>query len=537
MKRRKFFLAAGLTTLASLSDFPLTRIKKAESKPSSTNESAKKKRMLFFDLWKLDYWDNCLLKQGTPEYISEATYEDNAIKGKGAGKPNVFFDNHDKVWRMLYNIGWSPVRLMAAISTDGINWHPDPHPEIDIPVESGKRIADHQVFQLKNTAAGGLYQDPVAKDGFPFKMYVQVNGEEVYKRALKNTRHPLNAQAKLGYNSRTFHEGRVLVSQDGLGWELHPDYIWSRSDWHPEPPYFGFYNNEQKKHTIVVRPGWGDRRVGVQTTEDFYNWSEPELLLQMDSMDKSPIGFYAMPVVPYGHMYIGLVWIFHNSSSQPVDSFNQFFGTMDTQFAYSYDGIRFFRGFREPILPLNSYPQAGCTQLRPYSIIDLDQEIRIYSGASQAPHGLERAMQPSGKSTNAIVMHRLRRDGWMYLESRGHWARIQTKPLGIWSHEILLNASAPFGMVRYQITDERSQPIENFKFEDCLPFKENDAHNWSMQWKHGKISDLIGKVIRIEIEFYNANIYSLTTNYHFLDAQDQWLMKDGQQIDPSRFDY
>lgn len=134
-------------------------------------------------------------------------------------------------------------------------------------------------------------------------------------------------------------------------------------------------------------------------------------------------------------------------------------------------------------------------------------------------------------------MHRLRKDGWTYLSSQGHWARLQTKPLGIWSSDILLNASALFGMVRYQVTDEKSQPIEGFTFEDCLPLQDKDSLNYRMQWKNGKISDLYGKVIRLEIEFYNAGIYSITANYHVLDAQDKWLMDEGKEIDPSRFDY
>ena len=53
--------------------------------------------------------------------------------------------------------------------------------------------------------------------------------------------------------------------------------------------------------------------------------------------------FYTMPVFAYGTAYIGLLWLFHNSSSRPVGSFNQFFGTMDAQLAYSYDAVRFVR--------------------------------------------------------------------------------------------------------------------------------------------------------------------------------------------------
>jgi hypothetical protein len=109
--------------------------------------------------------------------------------------------------------------------------------------------------------------------------------------------------------------------------------------------------------------------------------------------------------------------------------------------------------------------------------------------------------------------------------------------LGIWSPEIRMNAAAPFGVVRYQVTDERSQPVEGYTFDDCVPLEADDRFDWPLQWKQALTSELIGKVVRIELEFQNANIYSLIAAYHLLDAQDQWLMKEDKPIDPSRFDY
>ena len=546
IRRRDFCSTLGLATVASLANAAKPGTVGAESatvaSPPPTSRQfgtiPPTKKMLFFDLWKLDYWDNVELVQGTPEFVPEATYVDNTMPEKGAGKPSVFFDRDAGVWRMLYNIAWSPIRLMTAVSDDGIHWEPDPHAEIEIASETpGGKIADHHIFTLPDAAAGGLYVDPVAKDGFPFKMYAQQGGKSVYQRALADNGHPWHKIATEEGVKRYFHDELILVSHDGLNWETKHDYGWSRSDWHPEPPYFGFYNERLKRHCMIVRPGWGDRRVCMQTTSDFHEWSEPELLFQMDPLDTAPVGFYTMPVIPYGHLFVGLLWVFHNASSRPVNSFNQFFGPMDAELTYSYDGVRFTRGKREPFLPLNPYPEHGCTQLRPYSMIEHGHEIRTYSGASRASHGRERALNRQGHAAQAITMHRLREDGFMYLRPRGDWARVQTKPLAVWSPEITLNASAPFGEVRYQITDEQSQPVEGFTFEDCVPFQGEDQFDWELRWKAADSSDLIGKVIRLELEFQTANIYSLTAAYHFLDAQDQWMLKEGKQIDTSRFDY
>ncbi len=534
MNRRFFLQKTGIATVASL--LPYSSKANHHTSSVSRNNSGIKP-FLFFDLWKLDYWDNISLKQAEPELIEESIYEDNTIDRKGPGKPCVFYDSNTKVWRMIYNIGWSPVGLMSAISEDGIHWQQDPHPEIKFHPIWGKRIADHHIFNLDDAAAGGMYIDPLAKDGFPYKIYIQRKGQPVFQKALQDKRHHLHKLAKYGVSERVFHEGRTIVSEDGLNWHLHPDYNWSRPGFQPEPPYFGFYNSNTGKHHMTLRPGWGDRRVAMQTTEDFEQWSEPSLLLQMDPLDTAATGFYAMPVISVGHMYVGLMWTFHNSSSRLVDSFNLYYGKMDNQLTYSYDGIHFVRGLRKSFLELNPFPMHGSTQLRTYSIIEYEDKVRMYSGAVRAPHGLERTVQVEGLAPKAIVMHQIRKDSWMYLQSKGHWAKILTKPMAIFSDEIYLNAQAPFGEVRFQLTDEKSTPIEGFTYENCIPLKMDDQMRYQLRWDGNGLAQIKGKIVRLEMEFNNANIFAIYMDYHMLDAEDMWLLKEGQSIERRWFDY
>ena len=233
---------------------------------------------------------------------------------------------------------------------------------------------------------------------------------------------------------------------------------------------------------MMLRPGWGDRRVAMQTTQNFSEWSDPELLLQMDPMDQSATGFYAMPVVPVGKMYVGLLWNFNNASSRLLDSFNLFYGNMNNQLCYSLDGVRFNRGLRQPFIDLNPYPDHGCTQIRTYSIINQEDQVLFYSGASRAPHGLDKPMTRKDMQTKALIMHRMRKDGWMYLQSKGHWAKILTKPFALFSDSIQMNAQAPYGEVRYQVTDERSRPIEGFTYDNCRPLKAANQLKYMLSW-------------------------------------------------------
>jgi hypothetical protein len=545
MDRRQFCSTLGLATVASLRAAAAPPAPDARQAVTSTGGDGTtrplhppRKKFLFFDLWKLDYLDNAQLVQGQPEYVAEATYTDDCIAGKGAGKPSVFFDRTAGVWRMIYNIGWSPIRLMSAISDDGLVWRADPHPEIEVPQDAaGGKQAPHHVFTMPEAAAGGIYVDPLAEDGFPYKLFAQQSGQAAYQRALADPGDRWHEIAQAEGAKRYLHQELMLVSRDALHWQPRWDYHWSRADWHPEPPYFAFFNAHRGQHGMIVRPGWGDRRICLQYTRDFRMWTEPELLLQMDPLDSAPVGFYTMPVFAYDSMYVGLLWLFHNSSSQLVGSFNQFFGTMDAQLTYSYDGIHFVRGLRQPLLERNPFPEHGCTQLRPYSLVEADHEIRIYSGASRASHGRETSLQKTGVCAQAITLHRLRQDGLMYLCSQGDWARFQTKPLALWSPDITLNAAAPFGEVRYQVTDERSQAVAGFTFDDCVPLRGDDRLDWKLHWKDATPSDLLGKVLRLEFQFENARIYSLAADYHMLDALDHWLLQEGKQIDPHRFDY
>lgn len=100
-----------------------------------------------------------------------------------------------------------------------------------------------------------------------------------------------------------------------------------------------------------------------------------------------------------------------------------------------------------------------------------------------------------------------------------------------------MNAEGKYGEVRFQITDEKSQPVDGFTFDECAPLRDEDSLSWELKWKEARLEDVVGKVIRLEVTFRNARIYSLTAACHFLDAQDMWMLYDGKKIDSSMFDF
>lgn len=516
------FLIAGSLTVASAND----------REPRS---------ILFFDLWKLDSWNNIELRQGEPEWIEACDYIDPSAPDGQVLFPSVWIDEVSGKWRMVYTLEWSPFTLMAAESEDGVDWSPLPVPDAE--VGHGEKIAPNHLLTVPSGSGSGVYRDPKATDGYCFRIFGRQSGDPVVERALADPGHRWHEAAKEDRKKRYIDAGVTMVSKDGFHWELKTGghWNWYEDDWFPEPPVFAFWNEHSGRHVMTVRPGWGDRRQCLRTTTNFREWGDPELQFQPDPLDtEAPIGMYGLPVHPVGNGagYVGLLWMFQNASSETVRSFNQFLGTMDAQLVYSYDGVRFFRGPREAFLPRNPIPEPGCTQVRPSAIVETDEKIHIYSEGHRGAHGRESSEQSrTDEPLGSLLLHTLRKDGWMYLASRGDWARFQTKPFTLFGGEILLNAAADYGEVRFQLTDEKSRPIEGFSFDDCIPLRGGNSIAHELEWKGVEPSTLADRPLRLEVEFRQARIYSLTMRHHFLDAHDLWLLKDGKEIEANRFDY
>jgi hypothetical protein len=535
MKRRTFLQSLGLAgaTLAGSGGRALSDSGDAAEVGTGALKATGPKTWLFWDLWHLDRMQNVELCQGEPTWRPEATYTDH-VDGL-ASWPTVYRDEASGRWRMLYTARWKPYSLMVAESDDGVRFKPlacdDVQPE-------GKKLAPHHIFTLPHGSCGGVYLDPLAADGYRFKVFGHQQRDPVFERAKVDPQHRWHEIARREGVKPYLAEEMTLVSRDGLHWELRLDMNWGLPDWHPEPPIFGFYNRHLGRHMMTVRPGWGDRRVCLQSTTDFRAWSGPELLLQPDTIDPGLIELYAMPVFPYAGQYVGLVWIFHCETSEPTRGFNRFVGPLDCQLAYSYDGVRFFRGLRQPFIPVNAPGEHGSGGIEPSCLVEAEDEIRIYSCGSKEQHGKGYLARRAGmEDFEAILLHTLRTDGFMYLASGGSWASLITKPLVLFDGRLTMNAQAPHGEVLYQLTNLASEPIEGFTFDDCQALVAGDSLRSPLTWQGKPADELVGKVVRLQIKLRDARLYALRGEFHFLDAQDRAMLDDGKPIDPSMFDF
>lgn len=445
--------------------------------------------LLFFDDWHLDRRDHVERRVGRPEWNPEATFVDPRLNVTW-GYPSIFRDSDTGQWRCLYQ-GWDPSRkrLYPAVaeSKDGITWTvPDLSGNIYLP----DRAHPNQVLPVTEfTEWNPCYYDERANPSERLKGLV------------------------FSYPHNDYPRSFLWASPDGLRWRRIEGAHWQRDT--PDPATCVFWNAPRSRYVLTTRPSLNDRRIAVAETADWRTFSEPELALEADALDTPLAQLYGMPVFPYEGLFIGLLWVFHPSPEVKGESPLKYRGgKVDCQLAYSRDGWHFQRGLREAFMPNTDpgHPGAGC--LQPTCMIFDEEVIRIYASSARHEHGI---MLPGD---GAILLYTLRRDGFVYLEDTGGSGVIGTRPL-LWEGGTLtLNALAPDGEVRVQVTDSRGVVLPGYSFAEAVPFT-GDNQRWEPHWKEGRsLRSVSERTLRLEVRLSNARLYAIRGNMRMLSAPE-----------------
>ena len=465
--------------------------------------------ILFFDDQRLSLWDNVTRKIGRPNLIRESVYQDPNANAAW-GYPAVFHDQESGKWRMIYEgylpmpgqIGTLdyPVALLAE-SDDGLRWEPrDTTSELDLP----ERLVPNQLLPVKQF------------DAWP-ACYVDVRAEPAKR-----------IKGLVGVIDRSQHRisTSLWTSPDGLHWHQEGGVQWQKRG--PDPGIGVFWNDVRQSYVLTTRADWTDRRIAVCETRDWQHFTEPELALQADALDAPLTEPYAMPVFPYEGHYVGLLWLYHpvsyivtysphtswdgagtRAGQPPPHSPNKFYdGPVDCQLTYSLNGWHFQRTLREAFIPTGEpgEPDAGCVYPS-YVIQQEDGSLLIYASACTHEHGYI----PPG--SGSLLAYRLRRDGFVYLESVSGIGTVGTRNLYWRGGELELNVQGPSGEVRAQVTDARGAPLEGYAFSECVPFS-GDSTSWQPRWQGGKsLAALSEKIVRVEVALRHSRIYAIRGDF------------------------
>jgi len=440
--------------------------------------------LLFFDDWYLHRRDNLARHVAQPKLVPEGTLEDPHLD-PAWGYPTVFRVPETGRWRCLYQGQLSTGRCapVVAESDDGVRWTiPDLTEQVPLP----DRVCPHQVLGLEQfTEWSGPYVDP------------QATGTDRWLKGLVVRR----ARGGFGLDSL------LIESPNGLHWRYVAEA--DTAPWHPtgaDPIAAAFWNPYRDSHVLTFRPALNDRRIALCETRDWRSFSAPELALQADALDTPCAEIYGMPVIPYEHLFVGLLWVYH---TDPVVAANNKYllGKIDCQLAYSYNGWHFQRTLRTPFLPNGAPGEHGSGCVYPYSLVPDGDALRIYSSASKGEHGQMR-MNPASRQ-GAILLHTLRRDGFVYLEPPGGTGELVTRLL-LWDEgEPELNVSVPHGEARVQVLDAKGVPLEGYTYEDCIPFR-GDSTRWVPEWRDGRLlAALHDRIVRLGVRLTNGRLYAI----------------------------
>ncbi len=451
--------------------------------------------IFFFDDWRLNNRDNMVRRLGKPKWMPEATLEDDLTEGTW-NFPTVWYDEEADHWCAIY-AGAAPhsrlpdgilmrtAVLLYAQSSDGIHWE---RPDLTKETKALGRLRPNQVFWAD------IPLDPKGKGG------PKIDGGPVYydEREADPNRRLKFLHSYVHEDGRS--EQRVATSPDGIHWKAR-DIVWGKRR-ELDAPQALFYNKHRDSYVITNRPNPADRRVMLLETKDFQTFSRRELVMYPDSEDPPMVQFYGMPVFPYEDIYIGLLWRLHTNPAEIA--LEKIFGPIDCSLTYSYTGWVFNRAFHQAFITPNERGEHGGGCINVASMVCCDEEIRFYSGGSKAEHFRNQELNDA-----ALMLHTLRKDGFVYLESYSTRGRIITKGLLFKEDDLRLNVCVPYGLVRVQILDDKANPIEGFTYRDAIPFT-GDEIEYRPRWKHGtSIKRLLGKPGFLEIEITEGALYAI----------------------------
>ena len=490
--------------------------------------------LLFFDDWHLHNRINLERQIGKPKLIPESIFID-PIADSSWGYPTVIKDEEKDIWRCYYqgetNDSGHHVPLIAE-SKDGIEWN---LPDLTNTVKLKKRYAPNQLFEVEYFSEWcGVFLDPNAE-----------NTNERMK-AFINLRPKRKKISGIGQNEAPTLVGKLATSGDGIKWDIKKNVIW-----HPtgaDPGMFAYWNPYSNSYFISVRPHLADRRQALSETKDWKDFSPPVLLMQPDAQDTASSLFYGMPVIQYEQIFIGLLWIYHTDpiikwddkfqgllEMNKGDDLSRVMGKIDCQLTYSLNGLHFQRTIREPFIPNGEPgdPTSGC--IYPSSIVNIGEKIRIYSSASSGEHAQIRS-NPSSRQ-GSILMHEMRKDGFIYLEPPGGTGELNTKWILWKSDEISINASVPHGDIILEIMDHNGDIISGYSYSDSIPLR-GDSVDFTPKWNSGKkLSELNGKVIKIGLRISNGRLYAIRGNYQFLTVVESRIFINFGEIPETRLGF
>ncbi len=457
------------------------------------------------------------VKADRPVLVPDRPWEDNTLNWLLGGP--IWCQDRQR-WRLWY-IGGRELQPLYAESIDGLNWE---KPGLGRVAWNGS--TDNNIIRIGMDIARGkdrrlvLIRDDREPD--PARRYKGLNrvGGRLYPLA-----------SSTGFDWRLL-EGRGFASDDE--YRLCPDPL-------------------RKRFVATGKVLIGaERAVTLALSDDFVNWSEPEMIFRADARDREwgvqrirsaladsdrchPLfineaefftDVYHLQVFVYEDLYLGIAALFHWSGYWP-DRKNQD-GLIQPVLAVSRDLRVWDRLNHEVFLPLSPRSASGlhdqgslvCTP----PVRRGDELWFYYRGGRYSHLGRDRVktMCPSGEPDSAVHVARLRLDGFASLNAGANPGEVTTRPLTISGPQLFVNAAIRAGgTLRAELLDSEGRSLAPFTRDQAVPFT-GDRTCARLEWKHGRdFSAMAGRSVRIRFTLQEGDLYAF------------WMAPEGFGVAPS----
>ncbi len=315
------------------------------------------------------------------------------------------------------------------------------------------------------------------------------------------------------YNKRSAY--CAAYSADGLNWNLYPDPIIMGGDTITlsqdlqTREYLAFHKNKSN-------PEDKGRKVFLSTSKDMQNWTEPQLVMEGDEIDRqhallleggTHAEIYDMSAFYYGGQWLGLIALFQRAGSPKVKGPGQSGddGPIHVQLVCSPDGKNWQRcSDRSPVIDLGPYPYDSGSILGVCNTpVIVGDEMWMYYTAMTTTHG---GYLPEKQMSIARAAWRL--DGMVSIRASKGEGMVETTAFIPEGDELFINADAAKGEIKVELLDEQGIEIPGYKKEDCIVVN-TDSINQKVKWMN---YNSLPSERPVKLRFYikNADLYSYT---------------------------
>jgi len=393
-------------------------------------------------------------------------------------------------YRMYYT-GFTGIRtinlkVFVAESEDGFHWT---KPELGIVEWNGSR-------------ANNISLDPDHRNDGPSVIFDPEDAEHPYKLVMFGRKDIFN---KWGPDWGIYGYG----SEDGLTWHRRkPEVMFVAGD-----RTNAMARKSDGKYVIYTRHREMAKRVGARAiyrteSTDFKSWTEPELVLAPDLVDRSDVEYYGMSVFERNGWYFGMLEYFFGD----VD-------TVETYLVFSRDG----KTWRHPT-PRGPFiagdydwnrTWSSCANNAPVVIGD---SMLFYFGGKWKNHHYTSALQLTGIGWASLPI-----DRFCAIEGKVG-GRLVTTPITWPGGDLVLNVDTREsydcfptdvqGQIAIEVHDAEGSPLPEWSGENKAIYKGNTyicnrKGQHDIEWPNGKsFSELKGRTIRLVFSFHHARLFT-----------------------------